>query len=107
MAATDLDGAEQPPHAHSPYRVPAQPGAEPAGGSVGETDPAMTFAVVVLLVASLVRLGPPFAGREAFGAEPTLALGATVGCAWLALREGFYRFQERRAARRAGTMVRS
>jgi hypothetical protein len=95
MAAIDLDGAELHPHMHSPYRVPAQPGSEPARGSSGETEaePAMIFAAVVLLVASLVRLGPPFAGREAFGVEPTLALGVTVGCAWLAMREGFHRFR--------------
>jgi hypothetical protein len=101
MAAIDREVAEQPPHAHSPYRVPTQPGSEPARGSVGETEtePAMIFATVVLLVASLVRLEPPFTGREAFGVEPTLALGVSVGCAWLALRECFYCFQERRAAR--------
>jgi hypothetical protein len=107
MAAIDPGSADPPPSAHSPYRVAAQPGPEPGRGAIGDTDPAMIFATVILLIASLVRLGPPFARREAFGIEPTLALGATVGCAWLALREGLYRFQARRAARRAGTMVRS
>lgn len=102
----DLDGMD-PPRSHSPYRVPAEVGSDGASGNPGETDPSMIFATVVLLVASLIRLGPLFAGREAFGAEPTLALGATIGCAWVALREGFFRLQERRAARRAEAMVRS
>jgi hypothetical protein len=67
----------------------------------------MLFATVALFVASLIRLAPPLTGHEVFGVEPTLALGATIGCAWVALREGFLRLQDLRAARRAGAMVRS
>lgn len=106
MAAIDRDGVERNSPSYSPYRAPAQPGHVEEPRSSSETDPAMVFAAVTLLVASLVRLGPPFAGREAFGTEPTLALGATVGCGWLAVREGILRLRERLAARRAGAMVR-
>ena len=34
------------------------------------------------------------------GVEPTLALGATIGCGWVALREGFLRLQDFHAAPR-------
>ncbi len=106
MEAMDLDGMEAP-RSHSPYRVPAKAGPERTQGNHGETDRAMIFATVALLVASLIRLGPPFAGHETFGVEPTLALGATIGCAWVALREAFFRLQDIRAARRAVTMAHS
>lgn len=106
MEAMELDEVE-PPRSHSPYRVPANAGTERLRGSPGEADPAMLFATVALLVASLVRLVPPMTGNEIFGVEPTLALGATIGCAWALLREGFFRLSDLRAARRAATMVRS
>jgi hypothetical protein len=106
MDAINVDGAE-PPRSHSPYRIRAEAAPDGAQAPRGDTDPAMIFASVALLVASLIRLGPPFAGREAFGVEPTLALGATLLCAWGALREVYFRLQERSAGRRAGTMVRS
>ena len=61
----------------------------------------MIFASAVLLAASVVRLVPPFFGREAFGVEPTLALGATLACAWIMLREVLYRLLDYRAALRA------
>jgi hypothetical protein len=99
MDANELHDAE-PPRSHSPYRVPAKPGSGGSSGLRGETDPAMIFATVALLIASLIRLGPPLTGHEAFGVEPTLALGATLGCAWVALREGFFRLQDLRSARR-------
>ncbi len=99
MDAIHLDGAELP-RSHSPYRVPAEAAPEGAQMSRSDTDPAMIVATVLLLVASLIRLGPPFTGHEAFGVEPTLALGATLLCAWVALREGYFRLQERRAAPR-------
>jgi hypothetical protein len=100
MDTIDLHDAE-PPRSYSPYRVPAKPGSDGSLGPRPDTDPAMIFATVALLVASLIRLGPPFAGHEAFGVEPTLALGATLGCAWFALREGLFRLHDLRAARRA------
>ena len=106
MEAMDLDGVE-PPRSHSPYRVPAEASSGPVPANHGETDPAMIFATIALLAASLIRLGPPFAGHEAFGVEPTLALGATIGCAWVTLREGVVRLRDLRAARRAAAMVRS
>jgi hypothetical protein len=106
MDAINPDGAELS-RSHSPYRVRADAVSDCAQVPRGDADPAMTFATVALLVASLIRLGPPFTGHEAFGVEPTLALGATLLCAWVALREGYFRLQERRAARRAGTMVES
>jgi hypothetical protein len=84
-----------PPRPYSPYRVPASAG---IAGSRADADPAMIFATVALLMASLIRLGPPFLGHEAFGVEPTLALGATIGCAWVTLREGVFRLRGRRAA---------
>lgn len=102
MDPIHLDGAESP-RSYSPYRIPAEAAPDGAQAPSGDTDPAMIFASVTLLVASLIRLGPPFAGREPFGVEPTLALGATLLCAWGALRELYFRAQERRA----GTMVRS
>jgi hypothetical protein len=102
MDAINLDGAEAP-RSYSPYRIPADAAPEGAHAPRSDADPAMIFASVALLVASLIRLGPPFAGREAFGVEPTLALAATVLCAWGALREVYFRVQERRA----GTMIRS
>ncbi len=104
MDAIDPHDAEAP-RSRSPYRVPATPGLDGACGRRGDADPATIFATVPLLVASLIRLGPPFAGHEAFGVEPTLALGATLGCGWIALREGFFRMQGLRAARRARTMA--
>ncbi|MEP7126644.1 MAG: hypothetical protein ABJE95_37275 [Byssovorax sp.] len=100
MDTIELQDAE-PPRSHSPYRVPAKAGIGRSPGARAETDPAMIFATVALLAASLIRLGPPFAGQESFGVEPTLALGATLGCAWFTLREGFHRLQDLRAARRA------
>lgn len=100
MDTIDPHDAE-PPRSFSPYRVPAKPGIDGPPGARAETDPAMIFATVALLVASLIRLGPPFAGREAFGVEPTLALGATLGCAWFALHEALFRLLDLRAARRA------
>jgi hypothetical protein len=102
MLTIDLDRFEQHPHGHSPYRVPMMPSSELRPRVAGDSDPAMTFAALILLLASLVRLAPPLTGHEAFGVEPTLALGATLGCGWLALREGFWRLRERVAAR---TMV--
>jgi hypothetical protein len=86
---------------------PAAPGDEAIFRSACETDPAMIFATVTLLVASLVRLAPPLAGHEAFGAEPTLTLAAVLGCSWLALREGVFQVRERLAVRRAAVIVRS
>lgn len=90
MAGLNLDGVE-PPQARNPYRVPAGRWDGAAHRRRGDVDPAMMFAATVLLAASLVRLVPPFSGQEAFGAEPTLALFATAGCAWIALREGLFR----------------
>ncbi len=100
MAAINLGGVERP-QARSPYRVPVERWAGPAHRPRRDADPAMMLAVSLLLVASLIRLVPPFSGREAFGAEPTLALLATAGCAWIALREVLFRLLDHRAARRA------
>jgi hypothetical protein len=104
MDAIDLDSAETP-RSHSPYRIPVESAPDGTQSPRGAPDPAMIFATVTLLVASLIRLGPPFTGREAIGVEPTLALGVTLLCAWITLREAYFRVQERRAARRTGTMV--
>lgn len=102
MDAIDLHDTE-PARSHSPYRVPARPCPHPAQSSSSDIDPAMIFATVALLVASLIRLAPPFTGREAFGVEPTLALGCALVCAWVALREAILQLR----ARRAEAMVRS
>jgi hypothetical protein len=107
MPAIDPDSLEQPLQEHSPYRVPMEPAREPRPRSSDDGDPAMVFAAVILLLASLVRLVPPFAGQEDFGVEPTLALGATIGCGWLTLREALFRLRALRAERGAGAMVRS
>ncbi len=102
MDAINLDGAEAP-RSYSPYRIVADAAPDDEHALRSDADPAMIFASVALFVASLIRLGPPFAGHEAFGVEPTLALGATLLCAWGALREVYFRVQDRRA----GMMVRS
>ena len=107
MEAIDRETSEAQPRSQSPYRVPAAPGDEAVPRSACETDPAMIFATVMLLVASLVRLAPPLSGQEAFGVEPTLALVAVLGCSWLALREGVFQVRERLAVRRAAAIVRS
>src|SRR5512132_2277558 len=107
MEAIDPEADEGQPRSQSPYRVPAALGDEAVPRSACETDPAMIFATVTLLIASLVRLAPPLAGHEAFGVEPTLALGAVLGCSWLALREGVVQVRERLAVRRAAAIVRS
>ena len=104
MDAINLDSAAHP-RVHSPYRIAAEAALDGARIVRSEADPAMIFATVVLLVASLTRLGPLFAGHEAFGVEPTLALGATLLCAWVALRKVYFRQQERRAARATKTVV--
>ncbi len=100
MAAINLGDVEHS-QARSPYRVPARRWDGTAHRFRSNVDPAMMFAALVLLVSSLVRLVPPLSGREAFGAEPTLALGAAGGCAWIGLREMLFRFLDYRAARRA------
>ena len=100
MAAINLDGVEHS-QARSPYRVPARRWNGTAHRFRSHVDPAMVFAALVLLAASLVRLVPPLSGHEAFGAEPTLALGAAGGCAWIGLREILFRFLDYRAAHRA------
>ena len=104
MDAVNCATAEHP-RSQSPYRVPADAALNGTQILRDDADPAMLFATVALFVASLIRLAPPFTGHETFGVEPTLALGATLLCAWVALREGYFRVQDRRAARRAGTMV--
>ncbi len=107
MEAIEPESAEAQPRSQSDYRVAAAPGNEAVPRSAGDADPAMIFATVTLLVASLVRLVPPLSGHETFGVEPTLALLATLGCGWLALREGVFQVRERLAMRRATRMVRS
>ena len=96
MAGVNLDHAERS-QARSPYRAPGKCWDGTAHRRRSDVDPAMIFAATLLLAASIVRLVPPFSGREAFGAEPTLALGAVGACAWVALREVLFRFLDYRA----------
>lgn len=105
MPALDLDSPQQLLLEQGPYRAAGEPAREARPRSSDDGDPAMTFAAVILLLASLVRLAPPFAGQEDFGVEPTLALGATLGCGWLALREVLFQIRARRDARGAEAMV--
>lgn len=107
MNGLDFDTDEAQPRSQGPYRVPATGDAEAAPSSGPRTDPAMTFATITLLVASLVRLVPPLSGHEPFGVEATLALGAALVCSWLALREAILQVRARVAARRAAATVRS
>jgi hypothetical protein len=91
-----MDPATSPSdHPQGPYRTPARP-PPIAELPSRESDVEMTVAATVVLVASLVRLVPAFMGREAFGSEPTLALGATLFCAWVGLGALRRRLGERR-----------
>ena len=107
MDTIDVEVQEAQPASRSPYRVAASAGDEASPRRAHETDPAMIFATVTLLAASLLRLSAPLAGREAFGAEPTLALCVTAVCVWLALREGAIHLRERWASRRSEAVARS
>lgn len=65
-------GGQTVTRSDGPYRTPR--GNQDGVGETG-SDP-MVGGLVILLVASLVRIVAPLLGREAFGAEPTLALFA-------------------------------
>lgn len=100
MAAINVESAGRP-RARGPYRSQVKHWNGTAHRLRSDLDPAMIFAAAVLLTASLIRLVPPLLGREGFGVEPTLALGATLACAWITAREALYRLLDYRAARRA------
>lgn len=107
MEAIDVPTDEPQPGSRSPYRVSDPPGNTRSPAPTRETDPAMIFATITLLAASLVRLVPPLSGQEAFGVETTLALGAALTCAGLALREGLLCVRDRLAVGRGAATVRS
>ncbi|MFO0756385.1 MAG: hypothetical protein U0359_07835 [Byssovorax sp.] len=66
-----------PPPA-SPYRILAEVDDLPAEPDRAPFDPALAGMALFFIVASVLRAAPALLGREAFGAEPTLALLAAL-----------------------------
>ena len=69
-----------------PYRTSAPACAPDRPVDAAVDDPGMTGAVVVMLVASVLRIIPLCAGQEPFGLEPLLAVASVVCCGWWGIR---------------------